>query len=117
LARCIRSRAPSSPRRWARDRGPAPRALQEQSGFGVVASVDGERTILGRRALLEVLSLVVLGAFSFRDLRVDRCSPARSRDAVRDRCRSGARSLVVWPIHTGAGDHRCGDRRCSLNID
>jgi hypothetical protein len=84
----------------ARDRGPAPRDLQEQSGFGVVASVDGECTILGRRALLEVLSLVVLGASSVRDLRFDRCSPACGRDAVRDRCRSGARSLVVWPIAT-----------------
>jgi cation transport ATPase len=78
----------------------AQRDLQAQLGFGVVASVDGERTILERRALLEALSLAVLGAFSFRDLRVDRCSPACGRDAVRDRCRSSARSLVVWPIAT-----------------
>ena len=78
----------------------APRDLQERSGFRVVVGEDGERAILERQALLEALSLVVLGAFSFRDLRFDRCAPARSRDAVRDRCRSGARSLVVWPIAT-----------------
>ena len=96
----------------------APRDLQERSGFGVVAGVDGERTILGRRALLEVLSLVVLGAFSFRDLRFDRCSPACGRDAVRDRCRSGARSLVVWPFATPEqATIDAAIRRCSLNID
>ena len=45
----------------------APRDLQERSGFRVVAGEDGERAILERQALLEALSLVVLGAFSFRD--------------------------------------------------
>jgi heavy metal translocating P-type ATPase len=37
----------------------APRDLQEKPGLGVVAVVDGERAILGRRALLEELGVRV----------------------------------------------------------
>ena len=55
-ARCIPSRARSSPRRGARDRQVAPPDdLQERPGLGVVAQSRSERAVLGRRALLEEL--------------------------------------------------------------
>jgi Cd2+/Zn2+-exporting ATPase len=75
-----------------------PRDLQERPGLGVVATVDGQQAILGRRALLAELGVDVVGSDGDEDVSqvwVAHGGRCLGRLVLRDRPRGEARDALA----------------------